>query len=397
MYDSIEVYEVLLLLLPIAAASGWFIGRYTNRDSSHHSRSNFPRDYFTGLNYLLNEQPDKAVDVFVKVLEVDSETVETHLALGNLFRRRGEVDRAIRIHQNLIARPSLGKQHRVQALLALGRDYQRAGVLDRAERLFLQVVESGEYVPASLRYLLDIYQQQKNWDLAIATARKYEAVTNELMPINIAHYYCELAGEARIKKNIELARRYLKDAIAIDKACVRASLLLGEIESEAGNIKSAIRMYKQIKQQDPEYLSETLAPLVQCYEQHQSVLTESELMDYLWQCLKEYPRISIALVIAERLQKKQGDAVAVEFLIEQLRQRSSLRGMKRLIQLQLLTAEGQAQQNLAMLQDLTASLLKNKPVYQCRQCGLNGRVLYWHCPGCKNWGTVKPIHGVEGD
>ena len=392
--DSIEVYEVLLLLLPVAAASGWFIGRYTNRDSSQHSRTNFPRDYFKGLNYLLNEQPDKAVDLFVKVLEVDSETVETHLALGNLFRRRGEVDRAIRIHQNLIARPSLAKQHRVQALLALGRDYQRAGVLDRAERLFLQVVESGEYVPASLRYLLDIYQQQKNWDLAIATARKFEAVTNEVIPVNIAHYYCELAGEASAKENTELARRYLKDAMAIDKSCVRASLLLGEIESQAGNIKSAIRIYKQIKQQDPEYLSETLSPLVQCYE---NLNEESELMDYLWQCLKEYPRISIALVIAERLQITQGDHVAVEFLIEQLHRRSSLRGMKRLIQLQFLTAEGQAQQNLAMLQDLTASLLKNKPVYQCRQCGLNGSVLYWHCPGCKNWGTVKPIHGVEGD
>jgi lipopolysaccharide biosynthesis regulator YciM len=388
------MYELLLLLLPVAAASGWFIGRYASRDSSHPSRTNFPRDYFTGLNYLLNEQPDKAVDLFVKVLEVDSDTVETHLALGNLFRRRGEVDRAIRIHQNLIARPSLAKHHRVQALLALGRDYQRAGMFDRAERLFLQVVESGEYVPVSLRYLLDIYQQQKNWELAIATARKYEAVTDELISLNIAHYYCELAGDARAKKNEELARRYLKDAVAIDKSCVRASLLLGEMESQTGNPKSAIRAYKQVKQQDPEYLSETLLPLAQCYEQ---LHEETELMDYLWQCLKEYPRISIALVIADRLQKNQGDAAAIEFIAEQLRQRSSLRGMKRLIQLQLLTAEGQAQQNLAILQDLTASLLQNKPIYQCRQCGLNGRVLYWHCPGCKNWNTVKPIHGLEGD
>jgi lipopolysaccharide biosynthesis regulator YciM len=389
------MYELLLLLLPVAAASGWFIGRrYTQGSSSRNSRANFSRDYFIGLNYLLNEQPDKAVDVFIKVLEVDSETVETHLALGHLFRRRGEVDRAIRIHQNLIARPSLAKKHKVEALVALGRDYQRAGVLDRAERLFLQVVESGENAPKSLRYLLEIYQQQKNWQATIVTARKYEAVTRESLSTDIAHYYCELAIIARTKKDDALARSHLKEAVIIDSSCVRASLLLGEIESAAGQWKPAIRAYKQVQHQDPEYLSETLMPLVSCYEQLQE---EPELMDYLWQCLKDYPRMSTALVIADRLQKTQSDAIAIEFLEAQLKKQSSLRGMKRLIQLHLLNAETQARENLMMLQDLTKSLLKNKPIYRCRQCGFNGGVLYWQCPGCKSWSTVKPIHGVEGD
>lgn len=386
------MYELLLLLLPIAAVSGWYIGRFGRADIN--SRTHLSRDYFVGLNYLLDEQPDKAVDVFIKVLEVDSETVETHLALGNLFRRRGEVDRAIRIHQNLIARPSLAKLHRVQALLALGQDYQKAGVLDRAERLFLQVVDMGEYAAESLQYLLEIYQQQKNWERAILIAAQYEALAGERISKQIAHYYCELADIARMRKENDIAHQQIKNALKVDSNCVRASFLMAEMKFVAGQFKEAIQNYQQVKQQDPEYLSETLMPLVTCYE---AMDGQAELMNYLLQCLQDYPRISIVLVIADQIQKQQGDRAAIEFIAHQLHQQPSLRGLKRLIALQLVTADAQSRENLVLLQELTASLLKNKPIYRCEHCGFGGRTLYWQCPGCKNWGSVKPIHGLEGD
>jgi lipopolysaccharide biosynthesis regulator YciM len=386
--------EFLLLLLPAALGSGWYMGKSNKPSPREGVSTKIPRDYFVGLNFLLEEQPDKAVDVFIKMLEVDSETVDTHLALGSLFRRRGEVDRAIRIHQNVIARPHLAKQQRVQALLALGQDYLRAGVFDRAERLFLEVVEMGEQSTLSLRFLLDIYQQEKNWQQAIQIAQKLATITTEKMNVRIAHYYCELAIEARDKGQLEQAQKHLKQALVVDKRCVRASLLIADHEKQMGQFKQAIRFYQQVKDQDPEYLSEAINPLAECYEK---LGKEEELIEYLQQCLTQYPRMSVVLALAEILKRYQGHADAASFIADQLRTTPSVRGLHQLIRLQLVDAEGPAKENLSILYDLTIKLLKNKPIYRCEQCGFHGKVLHWLCPSCKGWSTVKPIHGLEGD
>src|SRR3990167_5526083 len=177
------------LLLPAAACSSWWLARRHYLTKEGQMENQLSREYVVGLNYLLNEQPDKAVDVFIKLLEVDSETVETHLALGSLFRRRGEVDRAIRIHQNLIARPQLSLFQRKEALMALGQDYMSAGVFDRAEHIFLEVVElAGDREVNSLRGLLAIYQQEKAWEKALDVIQKVEGGTGRSMHFELAHY-----------------------------------------------------------------------------------------------------------------------------------------------------------------------------------------------------------------
>lgn len=384
--------DVGLLVLPLAALSGWFLGRSKKQPTDRTSM--WSQDYLTGLNYLLNEQPDKAVDVFIRMLEVDSETVETHLALGNLFRRRGEVDRAIRIHQNLIARPNLAKSQRIQSMLALGRDYMLAGVLDRAERLFLEVIEAGEYTADSLKYLLDIYEQEKDWQQCIAVAQKLEVTIGKSMHQVIAHYYCELAIEPSSKVNRDQGLRYLKRALAVDKQCVRAVLILGAWEAEAGNYKSAIRAYRRVKDQDPDYLSEAIPNIVACY---QKLGQEAQLIQYLRNCLEDHPRISIVLILSERLKHWRGESAAADFVTEQLRKRPSVRGLKQLIDLQISLSEGSAKEKLFLLQKLTEQLIKDKPVYRCGNCGFSGKVLHWQCPSCKQWSMVKPIHGLEGD
>ena len=185
--------EVLFLLLPLAVLSGWWIGRKSVIKSHVGSPIGIPSDYLKGLNFLLNEQPDKAIEIFIQLLEVNTDTVETHLALGSLFRRRGEVDRAIRIHQNLIARPTLNQEQRAQALYDLGQDYMRAGLFDRAETLFSELIDSGPHTESALRQLIDIYQQEKDWAKAIETARRVELKTGTKLSGLIAHYYCEQA------------------------------------------------------------------------------------------------------------------------------------------------------------------------------------------------------------
>ena len=259
--------ETLFLLLPVAAISGWVAGRRSKPDVQDARQNTISPIYLKGLNYLLNEQPDKAIDVFIKLLEVDSDTIETHLALGSLFRRRGEVDRAIRIHQNLIARPSLTKEQRSQSLFELGQDYLRAGLLDRAEALFSDLIVSAPHTEVALNYLIDIYQQEKDWEKAIETARRIEVKTGNKQYMRVAHYYCELAEQAIQKGDKIRAHKLVKKALNTNKNSVRASLLDGKLEIQNGNDKTAIKSLRRVEQQDISYLGEAIPLLVERSEE----------------------------------------------------------------------------------------------------------------------------------
>jgi lipopolysaccharide assembly protein B len=386
--------QFLFLLLPAAAAGGWYAGnKYKNAPTESKAASHLRRNYFQGLNYLINEQPDKAVDVFVKLLEVDSDTIETHLALGSLFRRKGEVDRAIRIHQNLIARPQLPKEYRLQALSELGCDYLRAGVLDRAEGLFLELVELGEQSVASLKYLLHIYQQEKDWEQAISVAHQLAQVSKESMSSTIAHYYCELCERADSKGNISDAGRYVKKAQAIDARSVRASMLKANLAVKVGDFSGAIKHYQKVVEYGPDFISEIIKPLCLCYRE---IGQEEKMVDYLHTCLLRYPRIAIVLELAQYLQHKHDAHMAIEFIADQIKKRPSLRGLKYLVELYLLSTHGDTEQKLSILNDFMDRLITDKPVYQCAQCGFSGSSLYWLCPSCHHWSTTKPIQGLEG-
>jgi lipopolysaccharide biosynthesis regulator YciM len=378
------------LLLFAALTSAWYLGFRTRHDREETKKINLPRDYLVGLNFLLNEEPDKAVDVFIKMLEVDSNTVETHLAVGKLFRRRGEVDRAIRIHQNLIARPQLDKNYREQSLFALGQDYLSAGVLDRAERIFLDLVDVKSLSASALKALLDIYQQEKAWENAIQTAKKLEAVTKKNMQTVIAHYHCELA-EAHLTKNNEQASIHVKKAIEADNQCVRASLLQAQLEMDAKDYKSALKSLKRIKTQNPDYLSEAIDLLASCYE---AINEEEKLIKYLMQVLEEHPRIPVVLILSERIRQWKGDKIAANFVADYVRRFPSISGLHLFINLHLSNTEGRARDDLLILQGLTKKLLADKPDYQCTSCGFSGKSLHWQCPGCKQWSSIKPIHSL---
>lgn len=385
---------LLFLLLPLAVYSGWRAGRKQPAATKEKSAYEIPPDYLKGLNYLLNEQPDKAIEVFIQMLEIDSETVETHLALGSLFRRRGEVDRAIRIHQNLIARPTLTQGQRTQALYELGEDYMRAGLLDRAEALFRELIEASPQSEVALRQLIDIYQQEKDWDKAIEMARLLAMRTGENMQATIAQYYCEMAETAFQQGESGVAQKWLRRALASDHNCVRASFLEGQNEQRNGNDKAALKAYLRIEQQDADYLPEIVSPLLDCYR---ALGRMQEAKDYLRQLIQRYGSITIMLKLAELVQKEDGDEAAIEFITEHLRQRPSVRGMDRLINLNLSHVKDTVRDKLLVLKEVTSQLLINKPVYKCRSCGFSGKSMHWQCPSCRQWNTVKPIQGVEGE
>lgn len=381
----------LVILLMIAIFTAWYIGYTTRKEHDAIQIANLPRDYFVGLNFLLNEEPDKAVDVFIKMLEVDSSTVETHLAVGNLFRRRGEVDRAIRIHQNLIARPQLDKRYREQSLYALGQDYSRAGMLDRAERVFLDLVNTKDYMIPALKALIDIYEQEKSWESAIKMATKLESAINKDMQPVIAQYYCELADAAIAKGQIEQANQQLKQALAADYNCVRASLLLAKLDMDKQDYKAAIKNLKRVKTQNPEYLSEAIDALASCYEK---INEEEKLVEYLMQVLQEHPKIPVVLILSDRIRKWKGDKKAANFVADYVRRYPSISGLNLFINLYMSSVEGRAREDLLILQGLTKKLIDGKPDYQCVSCGFDGKILHWHCPGCKQWGSFKPAYSL---
>jgi len=383
------------LLLPAAAWSGWWVASRNYSIKEKRTTHHFSREYVVGLNYLLNEQPDKAVDVFIKLLEVDSDTVETHLALGSLFRRRGEVDRAIRIHQNLIARPQLTLQQRKESLMALGQDYMSAGVFDRAERIFTEVVElGGTREVSSLRGLLAIYQQEKAWEKALEIIKQLEASTGTSMHAQAAHYHCEIATHALKTSAYDKAYAAIKQALAIDKQSVRASLMLANLEMKNGRYKQAIRALKNVPEQDAEFLTEIIEPMVHC---HRELEAMDECVDYLEQTLADHPRASVIFVVGEYLRNEKSIDIAIDFVSDQLSRHPSIRGLNRLIYWHLESAHGKVRDKLQMLYDITSKFLENKPIYRCEHCGYGGKLLHWHCPSCKQWSRMKPIHGLEGD
>jgi lipopolysaccharide biosynthesis regulator YciM len=383
----------LLLLLPVAMYLGWWFARTLEKRSVSKSRQLFSNQYFQGLNYLLNEQPDKAIEVFLELAEVNKDTVETHMALGSLFRRRGEVDRAIRFHQNIIAKPGLEPEQRTQALLELGEDYMRAGLLDRAERLFAELIESDAHTPSALRSLLDIYQQEKDWQNALQQAQRLEQVSGEHMGDVMAQFCCEMAAEALSKNDQENARRQLKQARRHDPGCIRARFILAGLAAQEGDTTTALGLYEEIAELEPDYIPEVLEPYLELAG-HSGA--EGRARAKLEEWSNDYKGISLVLKLTDFLAEDQGGAVAGRYLVETLTSKPSVRGLDHLIDLK---AEGHldAESSDDILKAVTTRLMSRQPDYRCRHCGFSGHSHHWQCPSCRKWSTTRKIHGVLGE
>jgi len=382
----IEAQDLLWLLLPLAAASGWYAAHRDQRRRVPPKDGSLSPDYFRGINYLLNEQPDKAIEVFTQMLEVNTETVETHLALGCLFRRRGEVERAIRIHQNLIARPTLDKAQRSQALCELAQDYHKAGLLDRAENLFLELTEIPAHAEQALRSLMYLYEQEKDWDKAITAGRRLAKTAGRNLESVIAQYHCELGERALQTGNAAQARSCAMDALAIDPKCVRASMLVGRVAAMQGNDRDAILAWQKIEQQDAEYLDEVIDEIVTAFRK---LNEEPQLHLYLRDVVHRRPGVRTLLTMAELIRARDGESAAQTFIAEMLRQQPSVPGLKKLIDLQVMQDAPVARANIDLIKDILGQLAAQQEGYQCRQCGFRGQVLHWQCPACHGWITMQ--------
>jgi len=384
---------LLLALIPLAAWAGWILARSTSGRGERKRNRNFSNRYFQGLNYLLDEQPDKAISVFIEMAEVTADTIETHLALGSLFRRRGEVERAIRVHQNIISKSGLDESQKTRALLELGEDYMHAGLFDRAEKLFNELIEREAHAPSALRHLLDIYQQEKEWEKALQQAQKLETETDDKMGLVMAHFCCEMAEVDLQKNKPAAARKHLRQARRYFPECIRARFILARIARQQEMFVEALDVYEEIAEMDMEYIHELLQSYLDCAQKADNF---SRALTNMEGWAEHYDGVSLLLSQTTLLKEAEGIGVATRYLADALTSRPSVKGLDRLIELKL---EGGPETDSGddILRAVAQKLLVRQPSYRCTHCGYAGHSHHWQCPSCKNWSTTRIIRGVLGE
>jgi lipopolysaccharide assembly protein B len=377
-----------LLGFPLFFGLGWMAARIDIRQIVSESRA-LPRSYFKGLNFLLNEQPDKAIEAFIEVVKVDPATIELHFALGSLFRRRGEYDRAIRMHQHLLERPDLGAEQKVSALAELGQDYLKAGILDRAEEVFKKLEDTPQSA-AARRHLREIYEQEKEWQRAIEMSRLVESD-----PRDLAQYYCELAAAESAESRPDAARRCLEMALDANRKCVRASLLLGDLEKNQGNLDAAIEHWKRIESQNPAYLALVAQRLLEAYR---DAGRAEEGLTLLAGYLERYPSLDLLDTVFQQTLEAKGPEQAYALVRDELRRNPTLLGLDRLLEAQIIAAGSpDKRRDLELVRNLVHGHTRRLARYRCETCGFKARQFHWRCPACGGWETYPPRRTEEFD
>jgi lipopolysaccharide biosynthesis regulator YciM len=382
-----------LLGFPLFFGLGWLAARVDIQHLLRDSRA-LPRSYFRGLNFLLNEQPDKAIEAFIEVVKVDPETVELHFALGSLFRRRGEYDRAIRMHQHLLERADLAPEQRSAALFALGQDYLKAGILDRAEDVFQRLGE-GPHALEARRFLLEIYQQEKEWGKAVAMARRLETEAGESRVREVAHFLCELAATDATHSRPQEARAHLEAALEANRKSVRASMLLGDLARAAGDVERAIEHWKRIEAQNPAYLALAAQRLL---EAHREAGRLEEGLTLLTGYLERYPSLDLLDAVFQSTLEAKGAESAYRLVRDELRRNPTLLGLDRLLEAQIVgDAHPERRRDLELVRNLVHSHTRRLARYRCENCGFKARQFHWLCPACSGWETYPPRRTEEFD
>jgi len=372
-----------LLVIPLFFALGWLAARIDIHQVVKESRV-VPTSYFRGLNYLLNEQPDQAIEAFLEVARLDPDTLELHFALGALFRRRGELERAIRIHQNLVDRSNLKQDQRLKALYELGQDFLKAGLLDRAEDIFKKL-EAGPHALDALRNLLDIYVLEKDWQQAIAIAERLEKMGSPCQKADTAHYYCELALNEMLRKDMDAAHRHLDQALNINRKAVRASQLQGDLAAQVGDDETAIGHWRRIEQQNVTYLPVVAERLLNAYRRLGRPLEGVELLKSY---LSRQPSADLFHILFNSVAENHDWAAAERLAGEALKRQPGLRVLDDYLQAR--TAGVGADLEIKMTQDLVHRQVSRIAYYQCVHCGFKAHQFFWQCPACAAWDGIAP-------
>lgn len=374
-----------LLAFPLFFVLGWLAARIDIRHVVTESRA-LPNSYFRGLNFLLNEQPDKAIEAFLEVVKLEPETIDLHFALGGLFRRRGEFDRAIRMHENLLEREGLAEDQRLRAMTELGQDYLKAGLLDRAEQVFVKLLGTARHGVAQA-FLLEIYVQEKEWQKAIDAARLLEKETSKPLNAEIAHFHCELALLDAAKGQPEAAAVQLQQALEINRQSVRANLMAGDLDAAAGKHEAAIAHWRMVETQSAAHMALVVDRVLGSYRQ---IGRLAEGVQWLRALHARQPSQDVFNALYLAVSESEGAQAAIRVAREELRRNPSLRTLDRLLEAELIHAEPDDRELLQAEKSLIAAHSQRMMRYQCGSCGFKAKQFFWRCPACGRWDSFDP-------
>lgn len=390
----------LLFLIIIGLGAAWYLGYRSRNKASKIPRKGLARDYFIGLNYLLNDEPDDAIDIFTAALELNSNTLETYMALGTLLRRRGKVDKSLAVYQDLLAWPHLTQDEHAQVKVELVRSYIAAGLLDRAESLLEELSTAPTEIKIeALIQGITVYQIEKEWLKAIDVCSQLLKICppslRELYRHQSSHFFCELAQNEIALQHYSVAKDYLKKSFQMDANNVRASLITGALELEQGNYYDAIKVLSKVSQQDDCFIAEAFPLLLEAY---QKSALDKKLEKFIQTCLDSKYSSRVLIEITGYIEKQSGLQAANDFLKKYLKAEPSLSLLSRALLLtSILTKTQSSQQNvssesLSLFHNILASHIKAQALYKCDDCGFELKHLHWMCPSCSNWGSVKPAN-----
>ncbi len=379
-----------LLGIPFFFALGWIAARVDIRAVVAESR-NLPRSYYKGLNQLLDDNPDKAIDTFVEIARLDPETAELHFALGKLFRQRGDIERAVRVHQNLLARADLSPELAGQARYELGQDYLKAGLLDRAEETF-NALAGTAYAAQASRALLEIYQREKEWKRAIDAAQALQASGAGAYQKEIAQFHCELAQDELVHAGSDAALATLEKALQFDRNNVRATILSGDAQLAKGDTEGALRTWRRVEQQSAPHVALVAPRLMQGYK---DVGRAREGVNLLKGYLAEAPSIDLLEVVFKAVVELDGPDAANQLVSDELRRTPTLLGLDKLIEARLMYSPPERLAELSMVKSLVGGYAHKLARYQCSHCGFKAKQFYWQCPGCSQWESYAPRRTEE--
>jgi len=372
----------------LALIVGWVAGRAQQRSSYRAAERLLPlKEYYRGINYLLNERPDQAVDTFIKNFEVTQETIETHLALGGLFRRRGEAARAIKIHQHLLARSSLNRPQQENVQLELARDYFAAGLYDRAQGLLNELVElGGRHRRSALSLLILIHEQFKEWEHCQQLGLQLLKVGDESMLIRLPHYLCETAEVTFHKGNLEEARQLVKRALQFDKKCVRALLLQTQLHVSTQDYKEALKTIRRLLSVDISVFPEVESTIQQIFA---GLDQKSEYPQFVLSFLEKFSSVDLVEAYARWKAEHDSQAARTEFTQNNIQQYPYWR-----LFLYLVDQLALQQPDLVWINELKQKLVSSGLIhsqYTCTQCGFHRQHRFWQCPSCRYWGQVHRV------
>ena len=380
-----------LLVLPLFFTLGWVTARVDIKQLIAEATA-VPAAYYKGLNFLISNQHSKAVDAFSEAVQENTDSLELHFALGSLFRRTGETDRAINMHLNLLEKKELTENQKIAVKAELAQDYLKAGLFDRAEELFKGFTDS-RYRQAALYALLEIYVREREWLLAIETATELERISGVTFRKEIAQYYCEIAMNAMIQQKHLDARQQLGLALDANKSCVRANVLLGDLEASQDAHQQAIACWKQIEFQKPEYLGLVARKMLKSYAaigQLNAGLTQ--LSSYL----ESYKLPSLMSALYEATLNEEGPEKAAKLARNELIRQPSLQTLDQLLQARAMANDGTKQQaqDIQLMQQTVRNAISNRASYHCDTCGFRAKQYHWQCPACNAWESL-PAEPIE--